>query len=585
VRTVAAIWAHAAERGEDGHAYLVREADGTWRGISWSDAAAIADEIAAGFLARGIGSGDRVAILARTRLEWTCCDFALASIGAVSVPIYPTSSTLECAYILGNSGARAIVCEDESQVAKVAPIRATLEALDHVFTMEDTASNAVSLEQLRSEGKDHLRGRPSVVTELRAARPEDEVLTILYTSGTTGSPKGCVITQRHYGAMVEMVRGVPGLFVEGDRVLLFLPLAHNFARLTQYVGAAEGFTIAFCPEFSAVSQALLEVEPTILPSVPRLYEKVHAAIEASFAETTGPRRHLVDWAMAVGRRRSRLLCEGRHVPLRLASQHALADRLVLSKVRARLGGHLRYAISGGAPLAREVAEFFHALGVLILEGYGLTECTTASHMNRLDAYRFGTVGPPLPGVEARLLEDGEVLLRGENVFVGYYGDERATNEAITEDGWLRTGDIGTIDEDGFLTITDRKKDIIVTAGGKNVAPQPIEGLLRASPYVSQALLLGDRRPYVAALLTLDPDEVARAGLSADEARALVTQAVADVNAQLGRVEQVKRFRILEREFLAEEGELTPTLKLRRRVCEEHFRAEIDALYGAPGPST
>ncbi len=578
MRTVAALWADAGARGNDGHAFLVREAGGAWRKISWREAAEIVDEIAAGLLASGIGSGDRVAILARTRLEWTCFDFALASIGAVSVPIYPTSSTLECAYILGNAGARAIVCEDVEQVAKVAPIRANLEALDHVFVMENAAATAVSLDELRRRGRDHLRSRPGAVVDLRAARPEDEVLTIIYTSGTTGSPKGCVLTQRHFGAMVEMVRGVPGLFEAGDRVLLFLPLAHNFARLVQYVGAAEGFTIAFCPDFSEVSAALLEVEPTILPSVPRLFEKVHAAVETSFTGATGARRRLIDWAFAVGRKRSRLLSAGSRVPLSLASQHALADRLVLSKVRARLGGHLRYAVSGGAPLAREIAEFFHALGLLILEGYGLTECTTASHMNRLDAYRFGTVGRPLPGIEARLLDDGEVILRGENVFAGYYGDERTTRDALMEDGWLRTGDIGSIDEDGFLTITDRKKDILVTAGGKNVAPQKIENLLRASPFVSQALLVGDRRPYVAALLTLDPGEVAQAGLTASEARVLVAQAVADANAQLGQVEQVKRFAILERDFLAEEGELTPTLKLRRRVCEEHFRAEIDGLY-------
>ncbi len=416
MRTIAALWAEAAAREDDGDAFLIHDGDGAWSGISWREAGSIVEELAAGFLTCGIGPGDRVAILARTRLEWSCCDFALASIGAVSVPIYPTSSAIECAYILGNSGARSIVCEDTEQVAKVAPVRTDLAALEHVFVMDAAEASAISLEELRREGRTELGDRPGAVAELRAARHEDDVLTVIYTSGTTGPPKGCVITQRHYAAMVEMVRAVPGLFAAGDRVLLFLPLAHTFARLVQYVGAAEGFTIAFCPEYSAVSQALLDVEPTILPSVPRLFEKVQAAVEAGFAEATGARRSLIDWAMGVGRRRSRLLREGQRVPPTLAVQHALADRLVLSKVRARLGGRLRFAVSGGAPLAREVAEFFHALGLLILEGYGLTECTTASHINRPGDYRFGTVGQPLPGVEVMLLDDGEVLLRGENVF-------------------------------------------------------------------------------------------------------------------------------------------------------------------------
>jgi long-chain acyl-CoA synthetase len=261
----------------------------------------------------------------------------------------------------------------------------------------------------------------------------------------------------------------------------------------------------------------------------------------------------------------------------------VADRLVFSKVKARLGGELRVAISGGAPLAREIAEFFHALGILILEGYGQTECTSASHVNRPSRYRFGTVGLPLAGVECRLAGDGEVLLRGENVFAGYYGDEKATREALTEDGWLRTGDVGTIDPDGFLTITDRKKEIIVTAGGKNLSPQNIENALKSSRLISQALVVGDRRPYLVALIVPDRDEVARVGAPSEEVRALIERAVAEANRELGRVEQIKRFAILDREFSADAGEVTPTLKLRRHVCEEHFRPQIEELYAGPAP--
>jgi long-chain acyl-CoA synthetase len=381
--------------------------------------------------------------------------------------------------------------------------------------------------------------------------------------------------------MVDMIRQVPGLFSTPDRVLLHLPLAHNFARLVQYAGAGAGFTIAMCSEIADVPQALVDVRPTILPSVPRLYEKMALELERQFEEAAGTRRRLIDWALAVGRRVSQLRREGRRIPRSVAAQHALADRLVYSKVKARLGGELRFAISGGAPLPVPVAELLHALDILVLEGYGLTECTTASHVNQPARYRFGSVGLPLAGVEARMAEDGEILLRGENVFAGYHADEQATEAALSEDGWLRTGDVGSIDADGFLTVTDRKKDIMITAGGKNISPQNIENALKGSRYVSQALVVGDRLPYVSALLVLDEREVSRAAHGESETRALIERVVADVNRDLGRVEQVKRFAILDRDFAGELGELTPTLKLRRRVCEEHFRDVIESLY-APG---
>jgi long-chain acyl-CoA synthetase len=582
VETIAALWQAAVAGPRREPAYLVREG-GAWREVSWTDAGTAVDEIAGGFLALGIEKGDRVAIVGRTRLEWTLCDYALASIGAISVPVYPTGSALECAYILGNSGARAVICEDADQYEKVAPIRAELEALDHIISMEGEPGSAVSLEALRALGRERAGIHPDEVAGCRAAIREDDVLTVIYTSGTTGPPKGCVITQHLYWVMTDMVRRVPGLFGDADRILLFLPLAHNFARLVQHLGVAGGFTLAHCPDIDDVSRSLLEVRPTIFPSVPRLFEKAHAAVRAAFDETAGTKRRLVDWALDVGTRASLLRQEGRQLPRLHAVQLAAADRLVFRKVKARFGGSLRLAVSGGAPLAKEIAEFFHAVDILILEGYGLTECTTASHLNQPGRYRFGTVGLPLPGVEAELAGDGEILLRGPNLFAGYYGDTKATGEVLTADGWLRTGDVGSIDSDGFLTVTDRKKDIIITAGGKNVSPQNVESALKASRFVSQALVVGDRRPYLAALLALDRNEVAREAPSADEVDALIEQAVAEANSGLGRVEQVKRFAILDRDFLAEQGELTPTLKLRRHVCEEHFRAEIDALYAEPSP--
>jgi long-chain acyl-CoA synthetase len=575
-RTIAALWtdAVAAQRGYP--AFLV-ERDGAWHEVSWAEAGRRTDELAAGFISLGIERGDRVAILSRTRVEWTISDFALSSIGAIVVPLYPTSSAADCLHILANSGARALICEDAGQLAQLSARRSELAALEHVILVERDDERGLDLGELSARGRDYLARHPAAVADARAAIAETDVLTILYTSGTTGPPKGCVLQHVDFWLVTDSVRQIE-LLEPGDSILLYLPLAHNVARLVQFVAAGVGGTLAFCPDVSGLSQALAAVRPTVLPSVPRVFEKVYAGVRAAFAEETGAKRRLIDWSVAVGYRASELRQAGRRLPPGLACKHALADRLVFSKIQKRLGGRLRLAVSGGAPLAKEIAEFFHALGILILEGYGLTEATSATHVNRPGRYRFGTVGPPLPGVEARLGEDGELHIRSETVFAGYHEDGEATRAALPADGWLRTGDIGEIDPDGFLTITDRKKDIIVTAGGKNVAPQNIENALKAASYISQALVVGDRRPYLIALVTVDEAEAEKSNRTAAEIRAAVEQTVSDVNATLGRFEQLRRFAVLPRDFSPEEGEVTPTLKLRRRVCEEHFRAEIDALY-------
>jgi long-chain acyl-CoA synthetase len=355
-------------------------------------------------------------------------------------------------------------------------------------------------------------------------------------------------------------------------------------------GAHIGFTIALLADPLRVPEAMLQVRPSVLPSVPRVYEKVHAAVVARFDEATGIKRRLIEWALPLGREASRLREEGRPLPRGLALRLGLADRLVFRKVRERLGGRLRIPISGGAPLAREVMEFFDAIGIRIVEGYGLTECTTACTFNNRDPYRFGSAGPALPGFEVKIADDGEILVRSETVFQGYFKDPEATATVLTDDGWLRTGDVGEVDANGLLTITDRKKDIIVTAGGKNVAPQNIENALKASKFVSQALVVGDRRPYVAALITLDADEIGRwateRGIEGDipnlsrDARVheLVEGIVENVNRERSRFEQVKRFAILPRDFTMDEGEVTQTLKLRRGAVLEHFRDDVEALY-------
>jgi long-chain acyl-CoA synthetase len=365
-------------------------------------------------------------------------------------------------------------------------------------------------------------------------------------------------------------------------LLLYLPLAHNFGRLLHLLGPHLGYTIAFVPDPMRVRDVLPHVRPTILPSVPRVFEKVHASVLERFDGETGVKRRLIDWALRVGSQASELRQAGRELPRGLALQHRLADRLVYAKVKERLGGRLRLGVSGGAPLAKEIAEFFHALDLLILEGWGQTEETTAASVNRPNRFRFGTVGLPLPGFEVKTADDGELLVRSETVFAGYFKDEAATREVLDDDGWLRTGDVGEIDADGFITITDRKKDIIVTAGGKNVAPQNLENDLKSAKEISQALVVGDRRPYLVALVTLDPETTE--GLSGDDAERRVSELVERVNGGRSPHEQIKRFAVLPRDFSAEEGEVTPTLKLKRKIVEEHFAPDLEALYARPRES-
>jgi long-chain acyl-CoA synthetase len=566
-RTIAALWRRA--QGRTGTAYMV-EADDGWREISWDEARTAVDELANGLLAAGVGKGDALGILARTTLEWVLFDFALGSIGAVGAGIYPSLPPGDCAYVLDHSDAVGVLVEDGKQLAKIEAERANLPKLSHVLRFAD-------LDDLRAKGRDYAAANPKALDQARDAIAESDVFTYIYTSGTTGPPKACMITHRNYYEMVGAVDDVPEFINSEDVILLYLPLAHNFGRCLHLLAGYLGCTIAFCPDPLRVGELATQVRPTVLPSVPRVYEKVHTAVQASFDEATGVKRRLIDWALGIGKRVSELRQQGKPVPAGLAFQHRLADKLVYSKVKERLGGRLRLPISGGAPLAQEIAEFFHSIDILIIEGYGQTECTTASNVNMPTGFRFGTVGPAIPGIEVRTAEDDEILVRGPNVFAGYYKDEEATREVLDDEGWLHTGDIGSI-EDGFLTITDRKKDIIVTAGGKNVAPQNIENELKASKYVSQALLIGDRRPYLTALITLD--EGAK-GLS--DPRGLIQDVVDVVNEDKASFEQVKRFVILDRDFSAEHDEVTPTLKLKRKVVADHFKDEIEALYASASP--
>jgi long-chain acyl-CoA synthetase len=563
VRTIGELWREATAAGRTSPAYLVEREDG-WEEVSWDEAGRTVQELANGLLALGVRKGDAFGILAQTTLEWALFDYALARVGAVGAAIYANSSPKDCRYVLEHSDAVGVLVEDEAQRAKIADVD-----LAHVLTF-------AGLDELRASGREFTAANPDALAEAEARVGEEDLFTFIYTSGTTGPPKACMIRHRNYYEMATCIDRVPEFALGDDVMLLYLPLAHNFGRLMHLLGAHKGFTTAFCPDPLRVAEAMPAVRPTLLPSVPRLYEKVHTAVLAQFEEVQGPRRRLLDWALGVGRRVSELRQRDEPVPRGLALRHRMADRLVYSKVKDRLGGRLRLGISGGAPLAREIAEFFHSIDILIVEGWGLTECTTAASVNRPGRFRFGTVGPALPKFEVRVDDDGELLIRSQTVFAGYYKDEAATREVLDEDGWLRSGDVGSIDADGFISITDRKKDILITAGGKNVAPANLENALKTAPLVSQALVLGDRRPYVAALITVDP--TVADGLAADEVQRRVQAVVDEVNGGLSRFEQIKRFRVLTRDFSAEEDEVTPTLKLKRRVVAEHFAREIEDLY-------
>jgi long-chain acyl-CoA synthetase len=571
--TVAQLWLDAVGAGRDEPAYLVERPEGSWQPVTWEEAATAVAEIANGLLALGVGKGDAFAILGRNALEWACFDFALALVGGVAVPIYSSSSPRDCLYVLEHSESVGVLIEDGEYRAKIDGFRG------RILTYAD-------LDQLREQGRRHAAEHPSALAEATAAVGPDDLYCFIYTSGTTGPPKGCMIRNRNYVAMATKTEAYPESANLGDTMLLYLPLAHNFGHTMLLSGAYRGYTIAFLADPLRAAEVLARVRPTVMPTVPRLFEKIHTVLVGRFDEATGVQGRLLHWSLGVGRAVSERQQAQEPLPASLELRRRAADRLVLGKIRGRIGfDRLRYSNSGGAPLAKEIAEFFHALGVLIVEGYGLSECTTAATVNTQDAFRFGTVGKAMPNVELRIADDGEILVRSDTVFAGYYKDAAATESVLDADGWLSTGDIGFVDEDGYLTITDRKKDILVTAGGKNVAPQNLENDLKTSKYVSQAIVLGDKRPYVAALVTLDETEVRNAIGDVDgplheepRVRELIQAVVDETNAERSRFEQVKRFAILPRDFTIEADELTPTLKLKRRTVEQHFAGEIAALY-------
>ncbi|HEX7407178.1 MAG TPA: long-chain fatty acid--CoA ligase [Candidatus Binatia bacterium] len=572
--------------------------DGVWQEVNWATCADRVRAMACGLVSLGLEPGERVALLSKTRPEWIEFDLAVLASGGITVPIYPSNLPDECGYIIWDSGTTIACVESSQQLAKVRQVQQQGFELDgrpyridlrQMITIDETGDpGAISLRQLMERG----RSVPASVLHERINRiGRDQLATIVYTSGTTGPPKGVMQSHGNHLAAVESV-GELRLVTPGDIDFFFLPLAHSFARLIEYLGLSEAMVTAFAQSIDTLMEDIHEVRPQLIPSVPRIYEKVFGRIQAGREASPAPKRLLLDWAFAVGRRRSERLQSGGTLSPGLALQAALADRLVFSKIQGVLGGRTKFMISGGAPLAPEIAEFFHASGLLILEGYGLTETTPILTVNQPDKFKFGTVGLPLSCVTLKIAADGEILAKGPNIALGYYNRPDATREAWDEEGWFHTGDIGEIDAEGFLRITDRKKDLIKTSGGKYVAPQNVENLLKTQPHISQAVVIGDRRKYCVTVLTLDHDEVqawaAREHIHlpadrsqwADDARvrALIDAEVAEVNRRLASYESLKYHRILPRDFSVETGELTPSLKVKRKVIAERYRDLIEDMY-------
>lgn len=528
---------------------FLQKTQGSWQRISTEEFGRRVRACAGALASAGLSRGDRAAILSYNRVEWAVADYACQLLGVVDVPIYSTLPADQVAYILQDSGAKAIFVENAEQAAKVRgalPLTVSFESADGALLFGDF---------LRTGGD------PPAV-----AIVPDDLATIIYTSGTTGTPKGVMLTHRN---LVSNMLASASAFVvtPADTILSFLPLSHSFERLFDYLFFWWGSAIAYAEHVDKVADNLLEVRPTIMAAVPRFYEKVHARIRKAVAEQKPWKQAIFEWARGVGAIVGELRRRNARIPLRARLVNGLAGALVLNALRARVGGRVRFFVSGGGALSRDIAEFFHSIGVPILEGYGLTETSPVLTVNRLGATRLGTVGPPIPGVEIRIAPDGEILARGPNVMKGYYNRPEETAEVI-RDGWLSTGDIGELDTDGYLKITDRKKDLFKTSGGKYVAPSPIEGRLKLSPRILNAVVIGDRRKFAAALIVP----------AKDATREEIARDVALVNEGLPHHEQIKRFELVDREFTIEGGELTPTMKVRRRVVEKKYQALIDSIY-------
>jgi len=588
-KTIADLLPLAVKQHADQPAQRYKVGD-DWVDISYAQLGEAVREVALGLVDLGIQPGEKISILAHTRPEWTHACFGILTAGAILVTIYQTNSPGECQYVLDHSDSRAIFVEDAEQLAKVREVEDRCPELRHIIVMDPgdaDIGDALSLDQLRKRG----RGRDESEWQARyEAVTPDDICLYIYTSGTTGPPKGCLLSHANYRAITDAVVE-DSVLEEGDSSYLFLPLAHAFAILIQFATFELGATLAYWSRDPKMIIAdITQVNPSFFPSVPRMFEKIYTLATSSIEDKEQLRQ-----AVEVGVKVRMMREAGEEVPEALQQGFDQAEETLFKNVRGLFGQNMRECVTGAAPIAPEILEFFYACGVPVMEGYGMTETSTSATVNRPDGnnFRFGSVGRPQKNVEVKIADDGEVLIKGPNIFQGYYKNEEATKETL-EDGWLRTGDLGRLDEDGFLYITGRKKDIIITAGGKNITPANLENGLKQNRWISQAVVIGDRRPYLVALVTIDPEEAPALAeqlgledadlptLAQDEkVRAEVQKAVDEVNSHVGPVEQIKRFEILDHDLSQETGELTPTLKVKRNVVHEKFADVVDRIYDAP----
>ena len=596
--SVGALFRNRVRATPDAPAYLYFE-DGAAEltTLTWAQTHEVVEQWAAGLISLGVQLEDRVAIASTTRVEWVLADLAVICAGGATTTVYPTTIAEDVAYILSDSGSGIVFAEDEEQVAKLQRVRSQVPDVRQVVALSGPGSDdgwVITTDELARRGREWLAERPDLVDSRVDQLGPEHLAVVIYTSGTTGRPKGVRLVQDsvvYEGAVIDAL----GTFTRDDLQFLWLPLSHVFGKMLVATGLQIGFPTAVDGRIDKIVDNMAVIKPTFMAGPPRIFEKAHGKIALMFARETGVKKRLIDWALGVGGEMRDVLARGEQPPALLRGKHAVADRLVLQKVKDRFGGRVRFMISGSAPLNAEVARWFGSVGLLVQEGYGLTETSSGTTVNAPDhgAYEYGSVGWPLPGTEVRIAEeDGEILVRGPGVMRGYHGNPEATAEVLTEDGWFHTGDIGRIDERGFLYVTDRKKDVFKTSGGKYVAPAEIEARFKGlCPFVSQFLVHGAGHNYATALVTLDPDAVAAwaptVGLqgrsyaevvSSPQARALVQGYVDTLNAGLNRWETIKKFTILPEDLTVEAGDLTPSMKLRRKAVTEKHRAELDAMY-------
>ena len=574
-------------------AFRYPDGNGGWTSVTWQQIGDRVDLIAAGLISLGINPEDRVALASGTRYEWVVADFGILAAGAATTTVYPTTNAPDVAFIVSNSGSRVVIAEDAKQVEKLREHRGELPTVEKVVVIDGAGDGdwVITLEELEQRGKQLLADSPSAVKDRVDAIRPDQLATLIYTSGTTGKPKGVRLTQQSWTYTAAAMDSL-GVLTERDLNYLWLPLAHAFGKVMLALPLAIGFPTVIDGRVDKIVENLAVIRPTIMGAVPRIFEKVHARITDVLANESGIKKHIADWAVGVGLQISRVRQAGERPSALLSAQYKLADKLVFSTIRDRFGGRLRFFISGSAALDREIAQWFDAIGVVVLEGYGLTETSAASSLNRPHAYRFGTVGWTFPQTEVKIAEDGEILLKGPGIMNGYHDLPEQTAEAIDTEGWFHTGDIGELDAEGFLRITDRKKDMFKTSQGKYVAPSAISAQFKGiCPYASEIIVYGEGKPYCVALVSLEGEAIkewaAANGLGGKsfgeiardpKTQAMVEGYVEELNKHLNRWEQVKKVAIIDRELTVEAGDLTPSLKLKRKVVVDNFHDKIDGLY-------